>query len=147
MSRHIGVISEGTLRTEDLLPAFADTLRDLCQSRPTNETTEAMALVEEADALASVEEWSADDAETARDVLAEMEHWIEEFAPFYTYFGTLEGDGACFGIWPAMDSINDLPTVEDRDAARALGEDCKSVSDHGNVTVYNGAGRVILEIV
>lgn len=104
----IGSISHGTLRTEDLLEAFASELEYQMQS--------------------NAEEWCSDEGRKERDGLCELvgqareidpDHedaaelvWeltaaLEQFAPAYTYFGAHEGDGSDFGFWPAYDAIED----------------------------------------
>lgn len=121
----IGSISHGTLKTEDLVAVFADTLKELAP-----ETYEDM-----------LQDW-----------LEQLQESLEEQAPPYTYFGTHEGDGPDFGFWPDMEAINELPRLNSGpmsyyDQAIALGEDCAYVNDHGNVTVYSSTGEIILEIV
>ena len=132
----IGSISSGTLRTEDLLSAFASELRYLANGHPGNLT-----LADEADA---VEDFDSDEAVELVNDLIDI---LNEYAPPYCYFGAHEGDGADFGFWPLWDAIDELPTVEDGDEAKAKGEDCKAVNDHGNVTLYGGDGAVIWDCV
>lgn len=145
----IGSISTGTLLTSDLLDTFASELEHLVQR--------------------NAQEWCSDDGRKTRDrllklvgdarecedmesdesseLLAELQDALGEFAKPYCYFGTLEGDGADFGFWPSMDQISELPKINDPSEADSLGEDCAYVNDHGNVTVYGGDGKVILDIV
>ena len=85
--------------------------------------------------------------DVASEIISTLEDALGEFAKPYCYFGALEGDGADFGFWPSHEQISELPTVEGSDEARELGEDCKSVNDHGNVTVYGGDGSILLELV
>lgn len=146
----VGAISSGTLRTEDLLARFAEELERLARGceHPGNKQTYDE-LVAEAREFARDDEGEANEQfDGARDeVLDMLSCALGEFAPPYCYFGSHEGDGACFGFWPNMLSIGELPRVVDGDAARALGEDCVCVNDHGNVTVFGGDGRVLLELV
>jgi hypothetical protein len=146
----LGSISSGTLRTEDLLVAFADELEhhvqrnaeEWCSRRGRKRRDELLALVTET-RDGSIE----DEGDLADAVLEELQDALGEFAPPYTYFGAHEGDGADFGYWPAWDAIEELPQVEDGDEAKALGEDCRFVNDHGNVTIYGGDGTVIWDCV
>ena len=64
-------------------------------------------------------------------------------APAYCYFGTHEDAGSDFGFWPLSEAIDALQVQSEAEP----GEDYKVVSDHGNVTVFNGQGAVILEVV
>lgn len=138
---HIGTISHGTLRTEDLLPAFAEELEYYTHRNREElgaaETERLLALVNEAAA------YYAEHEEDADELIDELRIELDQFAPPYCYFGALDGDGTDFGFWPCMDVIEELPDVE----ACVFGEDAKSVNDHGNVTVYAADGRVLLEIV
>jgi hypothetical protein len=151
----LGSISHGTLRTEDLLSSFASTLEGLifingdyyCRPENFSERDKLNNLVGE-----SQDQWTEDgteleDEEIAQELVQELTDVLEQFAPSYCYFGTHEGDGSDFGFWPCMEQIEELPDVQDSDEAKELGEDCKFVNDHGNVTVYGADGSVILELV
>tara|TARA_Y100000310_G_scaffold217997_1_gene219132 strand:+ start:400 stop:858 length:459 start_codon:yes stop_codon:yes gene_type:complete len=122
----IGTVSEGTLRDEDLLDAFASEL-----SRLTNDTHPLLADYSTVD---------ADDPD-ASDLVNEMQDALSELAPPHVYFGTLEGDGACFGFWPEVGGW-DCEHVGERYFPNGEHEyvdlDCNvyvHVNDHGNVTV------------
>jgi hypothetical protein len=151
----LGSISHGTLRTEDLLSSFASTLEGLifingdyyCRPENFSERDKLNTLVGE-----SQDQWTEDgteleDEEIAQELVNDLSYALEQFAPSYCYFGTHEGDGSDFGFWPCMEQIEELPDVQDSDEAKELGEDCKFVNDHGNVTVYGADGSVILELV
>lgn len=137
----IGSISEGTLRTEDLLRAFSDELERIAPD--CNETAEARAVL----TLDSAG-WSAIcDSEEASELVDALSDKLNEYAPPYTYFGSNEGDGASFGFWPSMDEVDELPRVNDPNEVDAMGEDCVFVNDHGNITVYAADGSVIWDCV
>lgn len=150
----VGSISSGTLRTEDLLDALASELEYHINRNAAEWTTnEGRAERDRLLALVKEAQEADPDSEDASYVIQELEDELGEFAPPYCYFGTHEGAGADFGFWPIMDQIDELPDVPKNeeesfaDAARRLGEDCKHVNDHGNVTVYGGDGSIILELV
>lgn len=155
----LGSVSSGTLRTEDLLNAFGDELEWQMQrnghffSQPENFALRDKLVALHGEHLnCFAEDGSLDESKMfdgiADEVLGEIQDALSDyFAAPYCYFGTHKGDGADFGFWASRDSIEELPTVEGSDEALALGEDCKSVNDHGNVTVYSGNGNVILELV
>lgn len=98
------VVSNGTHRPEDLIPAFIEALdarRELLSLRGTLGSGEFGRLD---DRLGEIERrmeredyWESDDA--AWDI-----EWLfnelDNLAPEGTYFGAHEGDGACFGFWP-----------------------------------------------
>lgn len=139
----LGTISHATLRTEDLLEAFADELEHLVQA---NGKT-GMANQTAVDLINDAREVEDFDSEEASEIVQELSDALNEYAPPYCYFGANEGDGSDFGFWPCMEQIEELPRVECSDDAKELGEDCLFVNDHGNVTVYGGDGSIILELV
>lgn len=154
----VGSIISATLRTEDLFPAFVTEL-EYQQTRngaflscPENfPLRDAIANI-----LGECQDAYLDDGETLDpEQEDDISEWVNEslpdmlstFAPPYCSFGSHPGDGSDFGFWPSLEEIDELPTVGDSDEAAELGEDCKSVNDHGNVTVYAGDGTVVLELV
>ncbi len=140
----VGSISSGTLRLQDLLGSFATELRYLSPDvRAHAETLEAVAAFETA-ADHYPELW---DTETASDIVNCLQDYLQELAPPYCYFGTSEGDGADFGFWPSMESINELPRIQNVEGEDIPAEDHAYVNDHGNVTVYSANGTIILELV
>lgn len=139
----LGTVSEGTLRTEDLLEAFADALERLAGTSD---------LVKDAhDLLMANADWDWDDLGEAQQIVSDLEDALQEYCPPFVYFGAHPGDGADFGFWPDHDALqdalryarstdavwgNDFPMVNDE----LLLEDdgvIVHVSDHGNVTVYD----------
>jgi hypothetical protein len=144
----IGTISHGTLRTDGLLDAFAGELEYQVQ-RNADEWCSAQGRINRDNFLRLVNaaRETAPDGEDAAELANEIAEALEHFAPWYCYFGAHEGDGSDFGFWPSMDAISELPRVEGSDAAKALGEDCVFVNDHGNVTVFGGDGSVLWDCV
>lgn len=153
----LGTISHGTLRTEDQLNAFGDELEWQIRrngeffSQPENFATRDFLNNlhgEHCDIFDADGNLPDDKEEEASTLVMELAGILSEhFAPRYCYFGTHEGDGSDFGYWADWSRIEELPVVEGSDEALALSEDCKSVNDHGNVTVYGADGSVILELV
>lgn len=143
----LGSISSDTLRSEDLLQAFLD---ELCWVAPGKHGT----VKREARRILNLQrEWTDDDQEAAGDTVNELQDALNEHAPDFMSFGANEGDGACFGWWPDMETIEELPAFDDvgkAQDARYRGE-FKTISDHGNVEVYcrfgNGHIKSLLGIV
>lgn len=95
------LVSSATLRTEDLLPAFW-TAAEQCAAmleRPLD--PELLATLERLVGEDSSEDaW--DDA-AAFDARLQLEDVLQDLAPAGCYFGSHEGDGACFGFWLPQD--------------------------------------------
>jgi len=121
----LGSISTGTLRPEDLLPRFMGALEEL---------------------TGTIEE------RYDEDNMDELIDDLNNACPPFVYFGTLEGDGADFGFWPDMDSLNEAMQYGDvtfHDDERILDEHdaIVQVSDHGNVTVMDMERNVLWSVV
>lgn len=97
----LGSVSEGTLRSADLLEAFADALESLvqnnaehwCGRQGTRDTM--LAIVWDARELDA--EIESDDVVGA--MLDSLTEQLNYFAPAGATFGAHEGDGADFGFW------------------------------------------------
>lgn len=118
----IGSVSHGTLRAEDLIPTFLDTLGTLggesavsaaCRDAVFPSHMESECRVG-ADGYYHGYTWSdAESPETraylesddAADDIRQLVDALNALAPDYTYFGTHEGDGSDYGYWPCWDSI------------------------------------------
>jgi len=79
----LGSISTGTLKTEDLLPAFIHEL-----------------------AIRNPDHTLYFDGEPS-DMLREVDQDLQELCPPFVYFGAHPGDGADFGFWPDWDAIEE----------------------------------------
>ena len=125
--RLFGSYSNGTLRREDLLPAFADAAEDLPKWLEKMDPERATDLRNAAaDALAHLA--ATDDV--MADALAELDDAINAHNPEGVYFGSHEGDGADFGFWVSSVFLDDIR--EDDDIRERV-----EVSDHGNVTLFD----------
>jgi len=104
----VGSISEGTLRTQDLVPRF---VRALHAADPKHGLVSEWHLLEDAIMrLADFEHagyaeyaerigfW--DSEQMSYFLNEELFSALNEVAPAGTYFGASEGDGASFGFWP-----------------------------------------------
>ena len=139
----LGSISTGTLRTEDLLEAFASTLQQFNRTHP---------LLGEYLDIHANDAW---DSDKAADLLNEgFFNALQEICPPFVYFGTLEGDGSAFGFWPDWDSIQSdvIGNAEiDTDHADYMTYSVDSVLvtvyENGNVTVMDLERHVIWSVV
>jgi len=158
----IGSISTGTLRTEDLLSSFADELEyqlKRCGEKPDPQheklVTEARRYIcldscLEASIQAKIDE--------SGYVLEELTEALQGYTAPYCYFGAIEGDGSDFGFWFDHEAFEqarfdgEICTPDEFDRATdpadfihvaALYE----VNDHGNVTIFDTSGNVLISIV
>ena len=158
----LGSISTGTLRQQDLLSAFAQTLSSLESTKfyaevgpDSLELYHGSELVRQAPAMLD-----ALDNTTAvsNPYVAEYLDWLTDalqgYCPPFVYFGTLEGDGADFGFWVDMPSITEemrnYPENYDTTSGEvALTDDgvIVQVNDHGNVTVMDMERNVLWSVV
>ena len=146
----IGTVIRATLRPQDLLPAFLFELERLNPEQASKRNGELIAdgfaYSQCGVAFGDGDKWpiSIDDAQWFLETLVDD---LNECAPAYCYFGAHVGDGSDFGFWPSFEEIEDLPKLEwGIEHGRQPG-DYVEVTDHGNLTVYTGAGKPVLELV
>ena len=148
----IGTVIHGTLRDEDLLPAFTAELERL-------DTGEYAGVIAEANAIIAkgmrwgghgepVADWNDDDREQVGYLINEsLIDALQTFCPPHVYFGSIEGDGADFGWWGVTDY--DCETVQ-LDDENVIDIECQvhiHTNDHGNVTVSELRGAEIWSAV
>jgi hypothetical protein len=162
----IGSVSHGTMRPEDLIPAFLDTLDELVEAMSLDakgrelETCERVAglnrrLGDIEQRMESVPDYfESEEADRDLETLFDL---LNDFAPPYCHFGAHEGDGSDYGFWPSLDSLN-----EDMEDGAVLKVDAgdewpnplpegieyvAEVNDHGNVTLFTPDGSEVWSIV
>lgn len=143
---HIGSVSTGTLRAEDLIPAFADVLSEIAPAEYHK--------LAQSYATGNDEEYCSEEDES--DMVDELEQSLSDRAPDFCYFGAHPGDGADFGFWICWDSIENaahdgsLVKVDAGDEWPALASDVDyvlEVNDHGNSTLYTRERREVWSVV
>lgn len=87
------IVSEGTLRPQDLIPAFLSILKSL------NEEEHYRFLRTYPEASDIQEELTPMQEELSEEMLQELFCFLDENAPKGMHFGAHEGDGALFGFW------------------------------------------------
>lgn len=131
----IGVVSEGTLRQEDLLSAFVSAVEDLIE----DDDDRAMCgqLLISAHRYMDMDALSEDGAEEVSSIIEELEDLLNGACPPYIRFSAQDGDGACFGFWPDVDcAILDAENGEILRSNGSVPDLLLDVNDHGNVTLY-----------
>lgn len=117
----IGSVSSGTMRPEDLIPAFLDVADGIRLSKADRQRIrEARAEWEGCSAFnrdeddedsrpgCGVHEDGDDCEEQIGYLLNEtLFDLLGNYAPPYCYFGANEGDGADYGFWPSMEALNE----------------------------------------
>lgn len=103
---HYGSVSHGTLRLEDLIPAFVDALSDVLEWDSLNPNPRLSVAEHEAcqDELGLIERWIAEEdyfeSDGAIDALEWLQDTLQDLAPEGYRFGAHEGDGSDYGFWP-----------------------------------------------
>jgi hypothetical protein len=146
----LGTVSHGTLRPEDLIPTFLDTLREVSrQSGDIDQMCRAHELVGEIEARTNYDSYFEEDHEDVAFDLERLTDYLNGYAPPYCYFGSHPGDGSDFGFW--LDEDWQARAEEDGVPVISCWEEMPGgnysgnvflISDHGNVTLYflNGRG-------
>lgn len=129
------IVSTDTLKPEDLLVSFwqaAEQVHRIAYSGlpfAADRRDLASALVRLAGEDSSESDW--DDA-LAQQAIEDLSDYLSEHAPAGFYFGSNEGDGACFGFWLADDWTEALSdrglAMEDPETAAQL---VQLFEDHG----------------
>jgi len=160
----LGSISTGTLRQQDLLSAFAQTLSSLESTKfyaevgpDSLELYHGSELVRQAPAMLDALDNTTPLATGAvsNPYVGEYLDWLtdalQEYCPPFVYFGTLEGDGADFGFWPDRDAIEEIMPLDrnvgEGDDEITIDGVIVQVSDHGNVTVMDMERNVLWSVV
>lgn len=153
----IGTISHGTMRPEDLIPAFIAALDSLhleAGQRATlracrNEWRSALSLTRRKPGR-----WEGMYYDMIDNLMEELWIMMGDHCPCYCNFGSHEDDGSDYGVWIDHDAMEedrrtgDLP--ETRYVVPGYSGPAVSVSDHGNITLYEytrGRARVVWSIV
>lgn len=158
----LGSISSGTMRTQDLLSAFADALDDIkddistgCQTTDTADDT-AIRTAETARIdtfLAALESRMDNDDDDARDDyldsgyaeedLDTLTFMLSNYTPPYCYFGSHPGNGSDYGFWIDHESLES----DVRDGTLASGDEAPEDADEGSLFLHiNERGNTELYI-
>ena len=152
----LGTISFGTLRGPDLMENFSDELKRLQDGTENRKLlTEAQNWLEEyEEASQSAEPFDLEGLEErGSEIINDLENALNNLAPVYCYFGTLEGDGTDYGFWIDQDYLAEaIRYCEpwEADSEYVYDPDNEAfihVNDHGNVTVLTGTGDAPGEVI
>lgn len=138
----LGSAMTGTVRAEDLIPAFASLLE--WHTRTQRGDSQSALLTT---ARNWIDETEADrDDEAGSEIVEELIEALGEYAAPFCYFGAHRGDGADFGFWFDHEYFDeacrngDCAKFDDASevTAKAIGDASyvAIVSDHGNVSIY-----------
>lgn len=141
----LGTVSSGTLRPEDLVPAFAAELRRLRGALPKQLARDVRSYVSDAPAPDGM-----DADEFGAELVQELSDALEAYAPPLAYFGTHPGDGADFGFWVDPGSLEDFDGLRVSDLSEVPASyrgEVLHVNDHGNASLYVQTSRTrLLEV-
>ena len=103
-SIQLGTVSHGTMRPQDLIPAFLSAVGEYCPTEYeqllANNSTIPAYVMDEGD---ESEWWHSEEAGHLLENLFDL---LDEIAPPYCYFGAHEGDGSDYGFWVCWECVN-----------------------------------------
>lgn len=109
------VVSDGTLKPEDLIPKFLNALKH-------DETAHAKFLKGNPEIL-EIQSWDDVDDETKSMLVDELTDALNDIAPDGYFFGASDGDGACFGFWQVDPDESKKPEAKTCEATFKQGVD------------------------
>ena len=131
-----GTIIHGTLKSGDLIEAFAAELKGL------DDEYECVELLKDCEAFQNLPDAEYCE-EKAGYLVNDLMDALDQAAPDFCYFGASEGDGSDFGFWMNNDAlregIHDGSVVLREDSSRVnlfMPDYVYHISDHGNPTLY-----------
>lgn len=133
-NHNIGSISSGTMREEDLIPAF---LSELQSQKPCKQAHKK--LIREIEARMESENYYESEDEDSTFDLEALFDALNEYAPPYFYFGAHPGDGADYGYWLTegfVEEFDGLKVNDTSEVPKGYRGEVLHVNDHGNVTLY-----------
>ncbi len=140
----LGSVSTGTLRPEDVIPellSLADTVR---MSRDDRRRVHVL----------SDEFYQTPTDDDHGEIWEELQDLLDSYAPPFCYVGSLEGDGACIGVWISFEAVEqarqDGEVWQDPDDGSSMPAEAVHrlvVSDHGNMSLYTRSGRELWGVV
>jgi len=143
----MGSISSGTMRKEDLIPAFVDELEYQALYHTTTAPTMKpsgkddkyhIALCERINE--AMENDGYFDGEDSDFDLEELFDALNEYSAPYFYFGAHPGDGSDYGWWLDIDAIDatfdGLKVPYTEEIPEGYEGEALVESDHGNLTLY-----------
>jgi len=142
----VGIYSEGTLRPADLALSLANELSRVHLTRKDRGRVTTLGTL--AGAYSDYNNEGRRDSSRAydevyADAYDELYDIANNYLPPYAYFGSSEGDGACIGVWPDIQSAKedclygDLSVVNDGIAPDRHVGLALEINDHGNVTLWS----------
>lgn len=165
----LGSVSEGTMLPEDLIPAFVDVLDDIREelAAPGSTTERAEDLAYRVRQVSHLDDFLGEieqrmeqegyfESEDAAFDLDELTDKLNEHAPPFCYFGSHEGDGACYGFWISWDSLNDececgnivkVPAGDEWPEEAKAADYVLEATDHGNGTLYTTDRKEVWSVV
>lgn len=164
----LGTVSERTLLTRDLLESFSYELESLFRKQSARwkrgKTRRIKKLLKEVREYLELDE-SADDycTETGFELVQDLESELDYFSPEYVSFRTNDGDGADFGFFPDIESVQEgirAGEILCQDDGARHSPACEvprnytglyaHISDHGNLSLYRytrGKSRYLWGVV
>jgi hypothetical protein len=145
--RNIGSVSSATMRLEDLIPAFLDTLES---QKPLRRNHRKLISQVKQNIDQNENYYDSDDASFALDELFDA---LGSYALPYFYFGAHPGDGSDYGFWLAENLEEDFEGLQVNDLAdvpKDYSGEVLVTTDHGNVSLYSyrrGRAREVWAIV
>lgn len=132
MKKIFGSISTGTMRTEDLIPAFMGALKAL-------DSTVWVKLQKELWEIEAMEDGEDKDESLSYFLNESLSDELNNLAPSYFYFGSHPGDGSDYGFWlseGAVEEFEGLKVSDTSEVPEDYSGEVMHVNDHGNVTLY-----------
>lgn len=133
----IGSVSSGTMREEDLIPCFLDTIEYFSKSKARSLRKE----LKEIEAIESEDEKLDAMAYFLNETLFDT---LNDYAPPYFYFGAHPGDGADYGFWLSESASEDFDGLRVSDLSEVpagYSGEILHVNDHGNTSLYHKPAR------